>query len=244
MTQALLPTDPHSTTTLVVVLVAIAVGAFAQGATGMGFSLVAAPVLIAAQGQAAGVATVLVLAACSSVVPLSREWRHTQVRPIAALVVVTLLATPVVAWLLRGVDHGVLALAGGLGVILGVALLASGLRSRWFQRPAGVVVTGVGSATLNVVGGVGGPPVGLWVANAEWSPGQTRATLHGFLLVQNLVTAVVVGLVAPDWRHLLALALGSVAGMTLAPRLSVAAARSGILVVSAVGGLALVVGAA
>ncbi|WP_202977846.1 hypothetical protein [Nocardioides daphniae] len=182
------------------------------------------------------------LAACSSVVPLAREWRHAQPRPIAGLLAVTLLATPVVAWALRGVDHRALALAGGVGVILGVVLLASGLRSAWFRRPEGALATGVGSAVLNVVGGVGGPPVGLWVANAEWSPPRTRATLHGFLIVQNLVTAVVVGLVAPDLRHLLALAVGSAAGMALAPRLSVGAARSGILVVSAVGGIALLAG--
>lgn len=235
MTEALL----SGTTLQVLVLVAVAVGAFAQGATGMGFSLVAAPVLIAAQGQVSGVATVLVLAACSSVVPLAREWRHAQARPAAGLLAVTLIATPLVAWALHGVSHRTLAVAGGLGVVLGVILLASGLRSARLRRPEGVLATGVGSAVLNVVGGVGGPPVGLWVANAEWSPAQTRATLHGFLIVQNLVTAVVVGLVLPDWRHLLALVVGSAAGMALAPHLSVTAARSGILAVSAVGGIAL-----
>lgn len=239
MTLALLPTG---TTLELVVLLAIAVGAFAQGATGMGFSLVAAPALIAAQGHTTGVATVLVLACFSSVVPLAREWRHLQARPIGGLLAVTLLATPLVAWALSGVEHRTLALAGGIGVVVGVVLLASGLRSARFRSPEGVVATGVGAAVLNVVGGVGGPPVGLWVANAEWSPPQTRATLHGFLIVQNLVTAVVVGLVLPDWRHLVALFVGSVAGLVLAPRLSASAARSAILVVSALGGVALLAG--
>ena len=224
------------------VLVAIAMGAFAQGATGMGFSLVAAPVLIAAEGHAAGVASVLLLASCSSVVPLAREWRHTLVRPAVRLLAPTLLATPVVAWLVRDLDHTLLSVAGGIGVVVGVVLLASGVRSHWFRRPEGALATGLTSATLNVVGGVGGPPIGLYVANTDWSPPQTRATLHSFLIVQNFVTALAVGLVWPDWRQLAALALGSVLGLTLAPRLSVASARAGILLVSAIGGVALVAG--
>lgn len=226
----------------VFVLLAIAAGAFAQGATGMGFSLVSAPVLIAAHGQAAGVSLVVVLAAASSIVPLARDWRHAQMRSISGVLLVTLLATPLVAWLLRGVDPTILAIGGGIGVIVGVVLLASGLRSRWFRSAPGSVVTGVGSAGLNVLGGVGGPPVGLWVANADWTAPQTRSTLHGFFIVQNIVTAVVVGLVAPDWQHLLALAAGSVAGLAVASRLSVRAARGGILLVSAIGGIALVAG--
>ncbi|WP_110240395.1 TSUP family transporter [Nocardioides gilvus] len=226
----------------VVVLVAIALGAFAQGATGMGFSLVAAPVLIAAEGHTVGVATVLILAACSSVVPLAREWRHTQPGAVVRLLVPTLLATPLIAWLVHDLDHRVLSVAGGVGVVIGVALLASGLRSHWFRRPEGAIVTGVSSATLNVVGGVGGPPIGLYVANTDWTPAQTRATLHGFLIVQNVVTAVVIGLVWPDWRHLAALVVGSVIGIVVAPRLSVVTARSGILALSAIGGVALVAG--
>lgn len=225
-----------------VVVAAVVAGAFAQGATGMGFSLVSAPALIAVLGHTEGVATVLVLAAGSSVIPLVREGRHARPRPIAGLLAATLLATPVVAWLLRDVDADVLAFAGGLGVVIGVALLASGLRSARLRRPGGVVATGISSAALNVVGGVGGPPVGLWVANADWEPARTRATLHGFLIVQNVVTALVVGWLMPSWPLLVALVVGSVAGLAVAPRMSAAAARSGILLVSALGGIALVAG--
>lgn len=224
------------------VLTAVVVGAFAQAATGMGFSLVAAPVLIAVHGQAEGVALVVLLAACSSVVPLAREGRHARAGEAARLLVPTLAATPVFAWALASADRSLLAVAGGTGVVIGVVMLASGWRSAWLRRPAGTVATGLASAGLNVVGGVGGPPVGLWAANATWNPAQTRATLHAFLLVQNLVTALVVGLVLPSWPALLALAGGTVLGLALAPRLSAAAARTAILLVSAVGGVALLVG--
>jgi uncharacterized protein len=226
------------------VLLAVAIGALAQAATGMGFSLIAAPVLIAALGQSQGVATVVVLAALASIVPLARGWRDADPRAAGRLLVPTLLATPAFAWLLHSVDHAVLAVAGGVGVIAGVALLASGLRSAWLRRPGGEVATGVASAMLNVVGGVGGPPVGLYASNTDWSPARTRGTLYLFFLVQNMVTAMVVGLVLPAWQHVAALLVGSALGVLLANRLPGGAARIGVLGVSALGGLALVSGSA
>lgn len=225
------------------ILLAVAVGAFAQAATGMGFALVAAPVLIAAVGQAQGVGTVLVLASIASIIPLARGgWRDADPRAAGRLLIPTLIATPLIAWALRAVDHTALAVAGGLAVIVGVGLLASGLRSAWLLTRSGAVATGVASAGLNVVGGVGGPPVGLYAANSDWEPARTRGTLQGFFLVQNVVTALVVGLVLPSWPQVVALVAGSALGLFLAPRLPSSAARVGVLGISALGGIALVTG--
>ncbi|MEV8452523.1 hypothetical protein AB0467_08190 [Streptomyces sp. NPDC052095] len=60
-------------TTARIAVAAVALGAFAQAATGMGFSLVAAPALIAALGPHRGVPTTLVLAVPASSLPLSRD---------------------------------------------------------------------------------------------------------------------------------------------------------------------------
>lgn len=227
------------------VLLAIALGAFAQAATGMGFALVAAPVLIAAMGQAQGVGTILLLSALASIIPLTLgAWRDVDVRAGGRILIPTLLATPVIAWALSSVEHTTLAFAGGLAVIIGVVLLASGLRSAWLSTRAGALTTGVASAALNVVGGVGGPPVGLYSANAGWEPARTRGTLQGFFLVQNIVTALVLGLALPTWQMVLALAIGSVLGMAIAQRLPFSTARLGVLSVSALGGIALVAGSA
>ena len=96
------------------------------------------------------------------------------------------------------------------------------------------------SATLNVVGGVGGPPVGMYAANTDWGPAQTRATLQFIFLIQNLVTAVVVGLVAPEWWMVAALLVGTVVGASLMTRVSAAAARLAVLGVAGLGGVSLV----
>jgi uncharacterized membrane protein YfcA len=226
----------------VVALLAVAAGALAQSATGMGFSLVAAPALVVLLGPRDGVATVLALAVLASVVPLTRDWRHGRPRDVARVLVPTLLATPLVALALRGADTRWLALAAGVGVLAGVVLLASGVRSAWLRRPTGAAATGVSSAVLNVVGGVGGPPVGLWAANAGWTPRATRASLQSYFLVQNLVTIAVLGLVLPDWRQVLALVAGGAVGTALAPRVPAGLGRAGVLAASLVGGVALVTG--
>lgn len=227
------------------ILVAVALGAFAQAVTGMGFALVAAPVLIAAVGHAQGVGTVLVLASIASIIPLARGgWRDADPRAAGRLLVPTLIATPLIAWALGSVGTDVLAIAGGLAVIGGVGLLASGLRWAWLRTRSGAVATGVASAGLNVVGGVGGPPVGIYAANSDWEPARTRGTLQVFFLAQNLVTALVVGVVMPSLPQVLALTVGSALGLGLAPRLPFSAARLGVLGVSAMGGIALVAGSA
>ncbi|MDN4172062.1 TSUP family transporter [Nocardioides sp. SOB77] len=233
--------DPGSVATLVA-LAAIVVGAIAQAATGMGFSLVVAPCLSAVLGPRDGVVVTLVLAALSSVAPLWGNRAHVDPRAVARLLVPTLAFTPVAAWVVHDVDTRWLALGGGVGVILATLLLASGLRSPWLRRRGATVGVGAASAALNVVGGVGGPPVGLYVANAGWEPRTARGTLQAFFGVQNIVTALVLGLVLPDPAQLAALVLGTAAGLLLAGRMGVTTVRAGILAVSFIGGVWLVTG--
>lgn len=223
-------------------LLAIGLGALAQSVTGMGFSLVAAPALVVLLGPARGVASVLVLASIASLIPLARDWRHARPREAGRLLLPALVSTPLIAWAVHDLETRWLSIAAGVGVLLGVGLLASGVRLLWLRRPVGAVMTGLSSATLNVVGGVGGPPIGLYAANSDWDDRSRRGTLHTFFLVQNLVTALVLGLVWPGWVELGALAVGAVTGLAIGPRLPVAAARTGVLVVSLIGGVGLLVG--
>ena len=221
-------------------LLGIVVGALAQAATGMGFSLVAAPFMVAALGPREGVAATVLLAVFASAVPLARGHRHVQPGAVAGLLLPTLLCTPLVAWAVRDAETRWLALAGGVGVVMAVVLLASGLRARWLATPGAAVVAGASSAALNVVGGVGGPPIGLYAANTGWEPAVARANLHAFFLVQNAVTALVLGVHLPGLPQLGALGLGTAAGMLLASRLTPERVRTGVLALSLLGGLGLV----
>jgi uncharacterized membrane protein YfcA len=226
----------------VVALTAVMAGGFAQSVTGMGFSLIAAPALIALLGPREGVATVVLLGTITALVPLLRTWREVRVRHTALGLVPALLATPVIAFAIRGVDQHVLAVLSGSAIVLAVASLALGLRSNRLRGPRAAVGAGVASATLNVVGGVGGPPVGLYVANAGWEGRVSRPSMQAFFVVQGLATVAALGVVAPAWPLLLASLAGTVTGTVIAERVPNAVARFGVLGAAGGGGLLLVLG--
>lgn len=230
-------------TLTVLCILGVALGALAQASTGMGFALVAAPALIATLGPREGVSTVLLLGVLASAIPLGRDWRHANPKDVLRLLVPALVFTPLIALALRGVDVRWLALTAGCGVIVSAALLASGLRSRWLMTPVGAIATGLSSAALTVVGGVGGPPFGLYAANAGWSPRQVRGTLLSILFVQGIATVLILGFALPSWPLVLALAAGGAAGMVTASRIPPSAARAAILLISVAGGIALIIDA-
>ncbi len=224
----------------VLVAVALAAGAFAQSLTGLGFSLIAAPATLAMFGPHDGVAIIVVLAAVASLLPLTHQWRHVGVRDAVGLLIPTLIATPVVVAALAGVDTSVVAVGAGIAVLIGVLFLARGVVWPGLRGIRGGIATGVASAVLNVVGGVGGPPVGMYATNAGWTPEHARATLQFFFLIQNVVTALIIGYVQPPWWMLAALVLGTASGAAVAGRIPARAARLAVLVVAGLGGLGLV----
>lgn len=224
------------TDTLVAAL-AVAAGAVAQWLTGLGFGLVAAPFLVTAFGQAEGVRTSILLGAAVNVVLLA-ERRH-DVRPpdVALLLVPGVLATPVVAALVAGVDARALAAAAGALTVAGAALLAAGVQAARLRGRRGAVGAAVASAAMNVIAGVGGPPVALFTVNAGWSPLTARATLQAYFLGMNVVALAVLGL--PELRPVLAVGLvaGAVVGRRLVRRVPEHLARIAVLAVAAAGGV-------
>lgn len=226
----------------VVALAAVMAGGFAQSITGMGFSLIAAPALIALLGPREGVATVVLLGTLTALVPLLRTWREVRVGHTALGLVPALLATPVIAYAIRGLDQHLLAVLAGSAIVLAVAALALGLRSNQFRGPRAAVGAGVASAALNVVGGVGGPPVGLYVANAGWEGRVSRPSMQAFFVVQGVATVAALGLVAPAWPLVLASLAGTVTGTVIAARVPNAVARFGVLGAAGGGGMLLVLG--
>ena len=220
----------------------VVVGGLAQSITGMGFALVAAPVLIALLGPTQGVAVVVLLGTLATLAPLLGHWRAVRARDGVSLLIPSLIATPVVGLLVSGADTAALAVGAGVGVLAGVTALWRGLRWRRLVSVPGAIGTGISSAVLNVIGGVGGPPVGLYAANAGWEPRATRATLQAIFLVQGVVTVVVVGLVMPEPVMVAAMIGGTLVGMRVAPLIPHEAARHAVLAVAAFGGIGLIVG--
>lgn len=226
------------------VLVAVLAGTLAQSVSGIGFSLVCAPLLVAALGPQDGVRLAMALSIVLNTVLLARLWRDVQVPRTLLLLVPSALATPVLAVLAQGLPARAAALLAGGVVLVGDALLASGLRWQAARGRSGAVVAGVLGAGTNVLASVAGPVVALWAANAEWPARVQRASLQAYFLGLNCVALpslgaprVGLGLVA---GCLAALAAGAVLGVPLARRVSDSAARRTTLVLAAAGGAVVV----
>lgn len=176
-----------------------------------------------------------------NLVLLTRLWRQVEVRPVLYLLVPSALATPGFVLLARRLPDRPAAAVAGAVVLLGVALLASGLRWHAARGRTGAVAAGVAAAATNVVAGVAGPVVALWSANAEWEARAQRASLQAYFLGLNCVALPALGLPEVPGRLLLgslaALVLGALLGVPLARRISEQAARRATLSLAGAGGL-------
>lgn len=229
------------------VLVAVLVGALAQSVSGIGFSLVCGPFLVAALGGPEGVRLAVALSLLVNVVLLVRFRRDVDRRGLLLLLVPAAVVTVPAALLARQLPDRPAQAAAGAVVVLGAALLALGVRSRAARGAVGAVVVGSLSAVTNVLAGVNGPPVALWAENANWSAARSRATLQGYFLGLNVVALASLG--RPQGGEvLLAAVVGLVAGLLLgvplAHRVPERAARRATLGLALAGGLAVLAGAA
>lgn len=208
--------------------------------TGLGFSLVCAPILIAVLGPREGVRTALVLSTLLNVALLARTHRSVLVREGSLLLVPAVAATPLLAWGSRRVDGRVLTLVAGALTVASALALLSGLRWERGRSAGSAIAAGVTSAAMNVVGSIGGPALALYTVNASWPPERARPTLQVIFLMSNLVALLSLGLPRFDatwWALLAALTAGLAVGLLAARRIPEGAARVATLGVAAMGGL-------
>lgn len=217
-------------------------GALAQSVSGIGFALVCGPLLVASLGPVDGVRLSVLLSLVLNVALLTKLWRRVELSRTLLLLVPSALATPAFVLLVRRLPERPAAALAGLVVLVGVALLASGLRWRSARGRAGAVGAGVLAALTNVLAGVAGPVVALWSANAEWEVRAQRASLQAYFLGLNCVALPALGPPEVPGRLLLgcllALAAGALLGLPLARRVSDRTARRVTLALAGAGGAA------
>jgi len=231
-----------STPELILVAVAVAVGALVQGSVGFGFALVSAPALALIE-PAALPATVLLLSVPLNVAVAWRERAHADLAGFR----------PLIGGLVIGTGGGTVIMAtmptASVGAVFGVAII--GMAGLSAIRPAKEhhghpvkVAAGIASGLINTVSGTGGPPIALLYHRR---PGpQLRSTLALAFLVA-LVLALA-GLVIADrlrWEHFLvaaalvpALATGLLVSRTIARFLDRRWLGPAVLTFAAASGLA------
>lgn len=232
----------------IVVVATVAVAGAAQTVSGVGFALIASPLLIFALGHADGVRLAVAMCLVLNAVVLAGTFTSVRwgdaLRMLVPAVLVVLPATFVSGKL----NSTALSVAAGVAILISVAVIASGMRAQWVDGPAGPIAAGAASGVLNVVAAASGPPIALLVAHRGWAPRESTATVQAYSLPLNAVTLLALGLPAARPSLLLWSTLGLFAGILVAwpfvDRIPARAVRLLVLALAAVGGVLLIARAA
>jgi hypothetical protein len=218
---------------------AVGAGAAVQRVTGLGFSLVCAPFLIAAEGALPGVRLVNVLALLGNLVLLVRLRREVRWREgLRVLAPAAIVAVPA-GLAARRLDPSLLTVLAGLTSLAAVAAVATGRRYR-----LGAVTAGGLAGAGNVLAGVGGPAVAAYALGDGWPPRQVRASLQAVFAALNVVSIAALGppsVTLVRFSALLgALGAGLLLGDVLGRFASELVVRRGMIAIALVGSMAAV----
>ncbi|HYM97246.1 MAG TPA: TSUP family transporter [Candidatus Sulfotelmatobacter sp.] len=229
---------------LTLICIALVAGVVAERAVGMGLSLVAAPMLVVAIGPVDAVRLLVLLALPINLGNTLLMRRSVNAREVIRIAIPALLLMPVFAFAVEHAPRAALTILAGLACVTAAAVIASGSSVRGLDGTGGAIAAGAGSAALNAIAGLSGPPVALYAANAGWQRDHLRANLQAYFLLLDLVAIPSLGLphLAPEGAvaATVSAAAGFAVGALIAGRISERGVRWAVLAASAAGGLSAV----
>ncbi|GLB69168.1 sulfite exporter TauE/SafE family protein [Arthrobacter mangrovi] len=172
---------------------AVFLGSVSQRVTGLGFTLVAAPVLVLVMGPFNGVTLCLVLNAVLAAAVLCRTWRYVLWERAVQLFLGSLAGTVIGAQLVALMTAPALMVAVGLLIMLAVGLVLSGVRLRSLQGRRGALLTGLLSGGMNVTAGTGGPILAAHSVADGWAFMTFVGTVQVYFLGSNILALVMRG---------------------------------------------------
>lgn len=192
-----------------------------QRLTGIGFALVASPVLIVAVGADEAVRLVILTSLVSSGYSLFATRRHCNPRQVLPLLPFAVMAIWPAGLLARAVNPAVASLVAGVVVLiaLGASLRPTGLpgNSMWGQAAVGGGLSGA----MNAVAALGGPMAAAYGIGRKWSRSSLAPNMQLFLLVTSIPVLFVRGWPATTSRWQLGvLTIAAAAGVLLGGRLA------------------------
>ncbi len=164
---------------------AVFVASMVQGSTGLGFGMVAAPVM-AVVDPVLVPGPLLFLAMLVSVLVAVREWRAIDKRGLAYALVGRIPASFVAGFTLAAIPVGLFGLVFGSLVLLAVALSVAG----WMLVPSArnLVLAGVASGYMGTITSIGAPPMALVYQHG--SGPQIRSTLGAYFVCGALISII------------------------------------------------------
>ena len=130
--------------------------------------------------------------AASSLLILSRVWRHVEWRRYFGLAAPALTGVVPGAWLASHVPEAPLEICIGVLLILGLLASQRLNRSSWrASGPAPMVALGFSSGLMNAAAGVGGPAITAYAIVTRWEQRGFGATLQPYFITTGLSCAAV-----------------------------------------------------
>ncbi|MEW2418195.1 sulfite exporter TauE/SafE family protein [Streptomyces sp. NPDC046866] len=223
----------------------VVVAASVQWLTGMGFALIAVPVLVLVIGPAQGVVLANCAAGVISTVGLAAGWRRVRIGAMVPLVIAAACTVPVGSWAAARLSEPVLLAGIGTLVTLAVALVIGGARIPALTGTRGAVTAGAVGGFMNSAAGVGGPPYSLYALNARWPIHEFVPNAQFYGIAVNVFSVAVNGvprLSGPGWAvTVAALVTGALIGRALAPRVRDTGVRRLVLTLALAGGVSVLV---
>ncbi|MBT8201996.1 MAG: sulfite exporter TauE/SafE family protein [Acidimicrobiia bacterium] len=178
-----MPVDPW----ILLIAFAITVAAgLVQGTIGFGLAVVSVPLLSLLDRDLAPVPQLLI-ALPLAVAMVWREWRHLDLSGVGWVLTGRLPGALLGVFLLKVVSETALdVLIGGL-VLVGVAIVASGVVIR--LSPVTKFAAGVASGTMGLVASIGGPPLALLYRDV--AGGRLRSSLNAIFAIGIIVSITI-----------------------------------------------------
>lgn len=225
-------------------LAAAATGAFVQRLSGIGFSLVTAPLLVLVDGPRAGVALTNVLAIVVALAVVATCVRDVDGAKLAVLVPAGLVGVLPGALASRLLPVGALEVCVGALIVLALAAVSVS-RRRVRSRPVVTIGAGLASGFTSAVAGAGGPSLALYSMATGWPQREFVATSQICYASQAIAALALKGLpglpVAWLGAAVAAALLGLLLGTVLAGRISATRTRQAAIVLATVASLAAIV---
>jgi hypothetical protein len=174
--------------TFIAIIAIILVAGTIKVTLGVGFALVATPLLLLVMDADAVVAFIAPLILLQDIIILRQTWKHVPWRSAIFLAISAIVVAPFAALLQTELDPDTLQIAISLIIISAGVILLSGVKFSIKNETGALIVAGGISGALFPLAGISGPPVALFLVNQRWEMTTMRAVLAAFLVALESVT--------------------------------------------------------
>jgi uncharacterized membrane protein YfcA len=171
---------------MVVMFLGLAIGAFARGYSGFGFSAILVSSWALVTDPARAVVVALCLEVSASIMQAVSVWREVPWKRVGLLMAGAVVGTPLGVLVLASLPAQPLKLGIGVFVLISAALLYRGLVFKTKASEASTAAVGVASGLANGSVGMGGLPVALFLTADADTPQRIRAAVIAYFFLLDL----------------------------------------------------------